>query len=127
VRTPNYHVQALFSLNRGDRILPVKLTGLTAGEEKRLYASATLDEKAGEVILKLVNATAIETRPTIELNGARKTRAGTLTLLQAEGPAENTFAAPGKVMPRTSPFLPAGGKFELTLPANSVTVLRVGI
>lgn len=126
VRTPNYHVQALFSLNRGDKILPVKLGGLSAAEEKRLYASASLDEKAREVILKLVNATGAESRLQVDL-GAVRVRPGTLTLLQADKAAENTLTAPPQVVPRTTPFAPAGATFEVTLPANSVTVLRIGI
>jgi alpha-N-arabinofuranosidase len=127
VRTANYHVQALFAHNRGDRILPVKLDGLSAAETTRLYASATLDEKTHEVILKLVNATANESRPTIDLGGAKLAATGTLTVLQAEATAENTFAAAERVTPQTKPFAAGGSKFGLNLPANSMTVLRIGV
>ena len=41
--------------------------------------------------------------------------------------AENSFEAPDRVAPRTTAFSPAGTKFELTLPANSLTVVRVGV
>jgi len=128
LRTPNYHVQSLFAQNRGDRILPVSFSGLSATEEKRLYASATLDEKAGEVILKLVNATAAESRSTVDLSGAGRLKGGTLTVLQADSLlAENSFDAPDRVAPRVTAFAPAAAKFELTLPANSLTVVRVGL
>ena len=128
LRTPNYHVQSLFAQNRGDRILTVALTGLNPAEEKRLYASSTLDAATGEVILKLVNATAAESRSTVDLSGAGHLKGGTLTVLQADSLlAENTFTAPDHVTPRTTAFAPAGTKFELTLPANSLTIVRVGI
>jgi hypothetical protein len=47
--------------------------------------------------------------------------------LQAEAAAENTFAAAERVTPQTKPFSASGSKFELNLPANSVTVLRIGV
>ncbi len=128
LRTPNYHVQSLFAQNRGDRILPVTLASLNPAEEKRLYASSTLDEASGQVILKLVNATAAESRAAVDLTGAGQVKNGTLTLLQADDLlAENTFATPERVAPRTTAFTPTGAKFELTLPANSLTIVRVGL
>jgi alpha-L-arabinofuranosidase len=127
LRTANYHVQALFSRNRGDRILPVRIDGLTGAAEPRLYASATLDERAGEIILKIVNATGEDSRTTINL-GTVTPKPGTITVLSADHPeAENTFAAPERVIPRTSAFAPSGNRFELALPTNSVTVLRLGV
>ena len=128
VRTANYQVQSLFARNRGDRILAVALSGLSPAEEKRLYASSTLDEATGEVILKLVNATAAESHTAVDVAGAGKLKSGSLTVLQAESLlAENTFDAPERVAPRTTAFSPAGNKFELTLPANSLTIVRVGV
>ena len=128
LRTPNYHVQSLFARNRGDRILPVTLAGLDAAQEKRLYASATLDETTGEVILKLVNATARSSTVTVTLAGVGAVKPGTLTLLQGDSlEAVNTFDAPDRIAPRTTPLAPAGKIFELPLPANSLSVLRIGI
>jgi alpha-N-arabinofuranosidase len=128
LRTPNYHVQALFSRNRGDQILPVSLSQLSPTEEKRIYASSTLDVSSSEVILKLVNATAQASITTVELRGARQLSRGKLTVLQSDNAeAVNTLDSPDLIAPRETAFSPAGSKFELTLPANSFTVLRVGI
>src|SRR5208283_5008503 len=85
VRTPSYHVQSLFARNRGDRILPVALGGMSAEEKQRSYASATLDEASGEVIVKLVNATARDSVMTVDL-GAATPKGGTLTVLKASDP-----------------------------------------
>ncbi len=126
--TANYHVQRLFACNRGDRILPVSLTGVTPDEQRRLYASATLDEGAGVAIVKLVNATPHDSVTTVAFTGAPKLVRGTLTLLHADDPeACNTFDAPNRVAPRTSEFSPTGPTFDLALPANSFAVVRVEV
>jgi alpha-L-arabinofuranosidase len=128
VRTPNYHVQSLYARNRGDRVLPVTLAGAVSGEQQRIFASAVLDEKAGEVIVKLVNATAGESAMTIDLGGVGPVKGGTLTVLGAPDlSAENTVADPDRVAPRQSVFTPAGPKFEINLPANSFSVLRIAL
>ncbi|HVS54591.1 MAG TPA: alpha-L-arabinofuranosidase C-terminal domain-containing protein [Opitutaceae bacterium] len=128
LRTANYHVQSLFARNRGDRVLPVALAGLAGDEEKRLYASATLDAATNEVILKIVNATSHATTGEVELTGAAQPGRGTLTILHADdGAAENTFDAPDRVAPRESAFVPTGAKFSLAVPAASFAVLRVPV
>jgi len=128
LRTPSYHVQGLFARNRGDRILPVTMAEMSAIETKRLYASSTFDEAAGEVIVKLVNATDSPVDTTVDLIGAREVRRGTLTVLRADNlDAVNTFEAPNFVAPVQSEFAPAGTKFPLNLPARSFSVVRIGI
>lgn len=128
LRTVNYHVQSLFSRNRGDRVVPVALSQLNPEEEKRLYASSTFDEKAGEVIVKLVNATSKASSTSVDLSGVKKVNTGTMTRLQSDDPnAINTFEAPDRVAPQQTSFAPNGPKFDLTLPANSFTVLRIGV
>jgi len=128
LRTPDYEVQRLFATNRGDRILPVAVTGLSSEQAKRTYASATLDETSGEVILKLVNATTTETTCAVELAGVRQAKTGILTILQAAHlDSLNTFESPDAVAPRRSELTPTGTRLELTLPGNSFAVLRVGM
>ena len=56
LRTPSYYVQQLYARNRGDRVLPIALGGVAAADQRRVFASATLDVAARQVILKLVNA-----------------------------------------------------------------------
>jgi len=126
--TPNYHVQRLFARNRGDRMLSVNLSNLVDDEAKRLFASATLDESSGEVILKLVNATAKSSTSTIDLAGARQVKSGTLTVLRGQTlDAVNSLDTPDLIAPRETVFAPTASKFDVTLPANSFTVLRVGM
>ncbi len=128
LRTPNYHVQRLFAQNRGDRILPVALTEIPPGETSRLYASSTLDDATGTVILKLVNATGKPSTATVNLAGVSKVSRGTLMVMQsADLQAVNSFESPDLVAPRETPFTPSASKFEISLPANSFSVVRVGV
>ncbi len=126
--TPNYHVQSLFARNRGDRVLPVAFSQLSPAEEKRLYATASFDEATGEVILKLVNATAKASVCTVDLSGVRQVQRGTVTVLQSDDlAAVNTFDSPDQVVPKQTDLTPVGPKFDLTLPANSFNVVRMGV
>jgi alpha-L-arabinofuranosidase len=128
VRTPNYYVQSLFSRNRGDRVLPVALGGMTAEETKRIYASAVFDEASREVVIKLVNATDRNSVTTVDLGAIGSPKGGTLTILaSSDMAAENTFDAPDRVVPRENAFRPVGAKFEVNLPADSFSVLRIAL
>ncbi len=128
LRTPSYHVQSLYARNRGDRVLPVSMGAASDGEGKRLYAAAASDDAAGEVILKLVNATDRASASTVELTGVRQVGAVCLTVLQSDDPAAvNTMESPDRVAPRTTAFSPASPSFPLMLPAHSFSVVRVGV
>jgi alpha-N-arabinofuranosidase len=129
--TPDYYVQQLFSRNCGDVVLPVTLEGLDpepgqAGPPN-LFVSATRDDQAGEIILKVVNVTTNAIPTGVNLNGV--VRAGTRvteTVLTGSGlNDENSFSDPTKVAPKTRAFVVSGSAFNHTFPGSSVTVLRV--
>lgn len=56
VATPNYYVQKLFSVNSGTKAVIALSDGKPLTGQDSLYASATVDEKTSEIILKIVNA-----------------------------------------------------------------------
>ncbi|HMP82781.1 MAG TPA: alpha-L-arabinofuranosidase C-terminal domain-containing protein [Verrucomicrobiota bacterium] len=115
--TPNYYVQQLFAHHRGDVVLPVKLDG---ADGKRLYASATRDDNARELIVKLVNGDNAPAEVQLNLTGNAR-----LIVLTGEGRAEeNSLDNPLKISPKESSVTLAAGK-PVALPANSLTVLRV--
>jgi alpha-N-arabinofuranosidase len=126
--TPSYYVQQLFSRNRGDVILPTRLEGnkKSVSGIKNLYASATRDEKAGEIILKVVNATARAIVAKINLKDVTRIGSGSETVLTGSSLNEvNSFAEPKRVAPKTRAFKPGSPVFKHTFPANSLTVLRM--
>ncbi|TAL06830.1 MAG: alpha-L-arabinofuranosidase [Verrucomicrobia bacterium] len=115
--TPNYYVQKLFANNSGDVVLPAQLDG---AEGKHLYASATRDEASGDVIVKLVNG---DNAPA-EIKHNMSGEARLSVLASANRADENSFIEPTKVSPKESAVKLAADK-PLTLPANSLTILRV--
>lgn len=110
--TPNYHVQKLFSTNRPDTELPVRVTG---GE--RFYACAGL--KDGRTVVKLVNAGERPRSVSLGLAGP-----ATLTTLAGEPNAVNGKGAE-TMGPVTKSVALAAGE-PLVVPPCSVSVLVFG-
>jgi alpha-N-arabinofuranosidase len=128
--TPSYYVQQLYSRNRGDRVLPVQLGGAVPKEKDRprFYATATRDEKAGEMILKVVNAMAAPIEAGIQLDGVTKLGSkATQTVLTGALADENSLTTPTKVAPVTTTFKVSSPKFSHSFPPYSLTVLRVPV
>ncbi|MBC7930040.1 MAG: alpha-L-arabinofuranosidase [Rubrivivax sp.] len=127
--TPNYYVQKLFSVNRGTRILPVLLNGSAKNGQGQLFTSASLDEQAGEVILKVVNTTPSSKEVRINLTGAKKVgKIGKAFVLESSDlRAENSLDNPTKVAPVERQLAVPSGEFAYTLTPHSLTVMRVGV
>jgi alpha-N-arabinofuranosidase len=125
--TPNYYVQKTFSLNRGTRILPVQLNGSPKNGDQNLFASASIDDRAGEIVLKLVNAEPSSREVRINLAGLpRVNQSGrAVVLASADLKAENSLDEPTKISPRDHQFAVPASEFAYTLEPNSLTVLRV--
>jgi alpha-L-arabinofuranosidase len=128
--TPNYYVQQLFSRNRGDVVLPTQLERIkrSASGVGTLYASATRDDRAGEIILKVVNATSKPTSVMIHLNGVTRIGNGTETILTGSKLSDvNSLDEPAKVAPKARAIRVGRPTFKHTFLENSMTVLRVKI
>ena len=119
--TPNYYVQQLFSLHRGDVLLPVEVTGQEPPTSKQpgLYVTSSRDEKANEIILKVVNGAPQATTVQVKIEGVRQVRRrGTAIVLAAEKLTdENTLAEPKRIAPVTNRLTGAGASFEHTFRA----------
>jgi len=125
--TPNYYVQKLFSLNKGTNILPVLLNGSPRNAQENLFASAAIDRSAGELILKLVNATSDKKDIRITLaGGIRFDKTGkAFVLASPDLKAENSLDQPTKLSPVQREFQVQSPEFGYTLDPNSLTVLRI--
>lgn len=127
--TPSYYVQQAFSRNRGNRLLPVRLDGPlpTVNGRPRLYASSVYDERAGEVILKVVNATTESRSVDVKLDGVAKVTGTAKVMVLTAGSLkdENSLTEPRKVAPAESRLAVNGPQFAHTFPPQSLTVLRL--
>jgi alpha-L-arabinofuranosidase len=125
--TPNYYVQKLFANHRGDVILPATLAG--ANLPARVYASATSDQRTGEVILKVVNGTSNPQAIAVQLTGVTAVKPSTTAwLLTGEKLTDvNSFETPEKISPREVTIQAGTPQFDLTVPANALMVLLVPV
>jgi len=92
-----------------------------------VHVVASRLEKSGEMILKMVNVSARPCETSIELQGVKKVHSEALAtvLTSARAEDENTLEQPLKVAPVKGTIHNAGRSFRHTLPANSLTVLRL--
>jgi alpha-L-arabinofuranosidase len=121
-RTPNYYVQQMYSRNRGDAVLPLELKA----NPSTVHANAVRDEKAGEIILKVVNAGDAPTTVQINLDGVSKVAPeASTTVLSGSLSDVNTVGQADKLKPLETKITLPGKSFPHEFPAHSFTVLRV--
>jgi alpha-N-arabinofuranosidase len=143
--SPSYYVQKMFYNNKGDEVLPVSLTpqiapiavtneapaagggGRGRGPStptRTMFASSSLDEATGDIILKVVNAVDMPQQMEISLEGAPKIDpTAKLAVLTGGLTDVNSLAEPMKVAPKDS-TIDASAKFVREFPGNSVSILR---
>ncbi len=123
----SYHVQRLLSLHRPDVVLPTRVEPDAAPKDRELFALAGLDRQSGEVVLKVVNRAPAPRPVTIQLNGSGPLAAQVrvITLHHDDPTAENSLDDPEMVVPREATRDIPGTEFTHTLPAHSLTVLRL--
>ena len=88
-----------------------------------LYATASRDEKTGDVIAKVVNVSSVPQTLQLDISGITA-RFAKAIVLSGQPTDENTLDAPRKVAPQES-VLPIVPNQNYTFPANSVTILRM--
>jgi alpha-N-arabinofuranosidase len=125
--TPNYYVQKMFSVNKGTRRLPILIDGSAKNGQNEVYATASLDEGTGEVIVKIVNTGSAAKETRITLAGAQLVaQSGKVFVLQSEDlKTENSLDQPTKLAPVERPLQVPGGEFAYSVLPRSFTVLRV--
>jgi alpha-L-arabinofuranosidase len=126
--TPNYYVQQLFSRNRGDQVLPVRLERESApGQVAPLYVSAVRDTARNEIVLKAVNPGTNSIAASVDLAGTGELQGqATWFALAGTNPAGvNSLDEPRKIAPTESAFAVSGTQLKLGFAPLSVNVLRL--
>jgi alpha-N-arabinofuranosidase len=125
--TPNYYVQKMYATNAGTTMLPVQMPNNAKNGDANLFASAVADDKAGDIIIKLVNYST-DARPVkLNLAGAKKMgKVGKATVLASNDlQAVNSLQEPMKLAPKEEQFKVSSTTVSYTLAPNSFTVLRI--
>ncbi len=125
--TPNYYVQKLYATNRGTEVLNMSLAGTPLTGQDGIYATAAYDEQAGEIIIKIVNRNAEQKEFGMELKSKRKVAntARKIVLASSDLESMNSFDKPQNIAPVESEIKTGGKKINLTLDAQSMTILRI--
>ena len=94
---------------------------------KSLCACAASDEKSGDIILKIVNASSKSLATQINLQGAGALIGkGKVIMLTSASPLdENTLEEPTKVFPKTEMIKFSGNNLQHSFPGNSLTIIRL--
>ena len=126
----SYYVQQLYSLNKGTNVLPLTMNGKpVAGnaDQNGLFASAVLDKKTNEVVIKVINTGDKPQPVTLNLKGMKKGSysAQLISFHSDDLTAENSLDNPTKSVPQTSNLSVTAPAQEVTVPARTFYIYRI--
>jgi alpha-L-arabinofuranosidase len=131
VRSASYHVQLLYAHHKGTQVLPLTRNGQTLAGEDQLYASAVLDQPAGEIIIKIVNIadSARDCRISINVKGSLQEEVDLLRLTSPDNnmQLENTLDYPDAIIPQSVTVKVSGKVLEDVVWGKSFNVYRVKV
>lgn len=104
---------------------PVFATKLKPSTFAGFFSSATYDEATGEYIVKLVNTDTEATAVRINLDNHQSREARVIRLSGERGTSENNIDDRTNVVPQEERLSPDAGGVNLTVPANSLNIVRL--
>ena len=130
--TASYYVQQLYSLNKGEQTVPLKMNGkVVAGNDDQngLFASAVKEDSTGDLIVKVANTGDTPQELEMDFKGLKKNQGYSsvvITTLHNDNPdAENTLDNQDIVKPvETTATLTNSADWSVTLPAKTFAVYR---
>jgi alpha-N-arabinofuranosidase len=125
--TPNYYVQQLYSLNKGTDVVPVTLNNQTVTGQDGCFASAVLDSKTHDVVIKIINTAGHAQHTGFTINGVKLLgqQVKVTTLQSSNLDAVNSLTQPKAVSPQVSQSGIKGNTVNLQLKPYSFSVIRV--
>lgn len=129
VATPNYYVQKMFSTNAGTDVVSALADGKPLTGQDSLFASACLDSKTSELIVKLVNVAKKPATITMVLDGKSPSvkEINLQVLTNADLTSYNHIGKPEVVTPVDRKLKISGKKIVMNLDAYSLTVARIAL
>ncbi len=126
--TPNYFVQKLYSTNKGSQVVPIlyKNNQAATGQDS-LYASATIDKKTNELIIKIANTSKKSQSVDINVDGLKKmdAKAHCIILQNNDLEAINTLDTPSVIVPFEKDIETKNKTISLELKGYSFSVIKV--
>ncbi len=113
---------SIFARLDGKQIFATKLK---PNVKPGVFSTATLDEKTGEVIMKIANTSNENTTARVSLNGKNITEGRIIRLSSKCGTDENTIDNPTNVYPVESFVTTNGNTVEVEIPSTSLNILRL--
>ncbi|MFZ9661349.1 MAG: alpha-L-arabinofuranosidase C-terminal domain-containing protein [Chitinophagaceae bacterium] len=125
--TTDYQVQKMFATNKGNKVLPISYGNDVPAGKDSIYATAALDTVTKELIIKVVNASAVAKNIPVRLDGKVSTAtSGKLLLLQSNNLDDmNNTEHPDNIMPQTSNVTIKNKRINYTAAPYSFGVIRV--
>lgn len=127
VATPNYWVQKMYSNFKGTNVVSILKAGKTIIGKDSLYANAVEDKVKKQLIVKLVNTSAVSKEYDLVISGAKgiSKKAVTYTLQSDVLSTMNSLQNPDNVIPKTSSIDVKNGKANVKMPKFSFIVIVV--
>ena len=100
-------------------------TQLIATAQPGLFATATIDEPTGQLIVKVANTGSQATTANIRLTNYDPKSATLIRLSSTDGNNENTLQQPTLIAPVETELSPSGSEVQLTVPAYSLNIVRM--
>jgi alpha-L-arabinofuranosidase len=125
--TPNYYVQKLYSTNKGTHIVPITSANEVIAGQDSLYASASIDKKTNELIIKVVNASSKMPSSEILIDGVKGVQsAAKMIVLQSDSPGKgNSFEEATAISPKEQQVTFKGKKISFAWVPYSLNIIRV--
>jgi alpha-L-arabinofuranosidase len=124
--TPNYWVQSMFSNNKGTEVVSIDLNKEVIAGQDSIWASAMIDRKANEMIVKLVNMNGVVRTKQVSVADSQLTGKASITTLTANDPnRENALRNQNNIKPETKTISAGNKAIEVNLPPYSLNVIRV--
>ncbi len=100
-------------------------TMLKHDQAKGIYTNATIDDRAGVLIVKMVNTGEEPTTAQLNLKNFAPKSARVIRLAANEGTDENTLQQPTNIHPVEQLLSPEGDHVMLDIPAYSLNIIRI--
>lgn len=127
MRTPNWHVQAMYGHYAGTDVLSALAEGKPLTGQDGLYASAVKDSKSNSLIIKIVNKDPKAKTVTVNLKDFKQATADVkLIRLQSDNlRAQNSLDNPDAVKPEEKELALVGNTFDYVALGQSFSILVI--